>query len=107
MDPLDFTGKAVVVTGGTRGIGAAIAAAFRDAGADVLVCVRTPPEPAGDDFLRADVRDPEQAAALIAEAVARFGRLVHRSAGAAAESRSADGSGGCVDGVTQSGAVPL
>jgi NAD(P)-dependent dehydrogenase (short-subunit alcohol dehydrogenase family) len=46
MDPLDFTGRAVVVTGGTRGIGAAIAAAFQAAGANVLICGRTPPDPA-------------------------------------------------------------
>ncbi|MEU4619446.1 SDR family oxidoreductase [Actinoplanes sp. NPDC023801] len=44
MDPLDFTGRAVVVTGGTRGIGAAIAAAFHAAGADVLICGRNPPD---------------------------------------------------------------
>jgi NAD(P)-dependent dehydrogenase (short-subunit alcohol dehydrogenase family) len=97
MDPLDFTGKAVIVTGGTRGLGAEIAAAFRRAGADVLICARTPPGagrgtagegpgvsagPAGgpgsappEGFFRADVRDPEQAAALINEAVDRFGRL--------------------------------
>ncbi|MBW6434189.1 SDR family oxidoreductase [Actinoplanes hulinensis] len=90
MDPLDFTGRAVVVTGGTRGIGAAVARAFQAAGAHVLVCARTapssdplPPSPSATPraggvapaFFQADVRDPVQAAALIAEAVRRFGRL--------------------------------
>ena len=37
MDPLDFTGRAVAVTGGSGGIGNAIARAFRDAGAEVTV----------------------------------------------------------------------
>ncbi|SDT51335.1 SDR family oxidoreductase [Actinoplanes derwentensis] len=76
MDPLDFAGRAVVVTGGTRGIGAVIASAFRSAGADVLVCARTSPSavPPGD-FFPADVRDPAQASALVAAAVTRFGRL--------------------------------
>jgi NAD(P)-dependent dehydrogenase (short-subunit alcohol dehydrogenase family) len=78
---MDFTGRAVVVTGGTRGIGAAIASAFLAAGARVLVCARHEPTdlPRSDDavaeFVRTDVRDPEQAAALIAAAVERFGRL--------------------------------
>ena len=45
MQTIDFAGRAVVVTGGTRGIGAGIARAFLDAGADVLVCGRS--EPAG------------------------------------------------------------
>ncbi|GIE75199.1 short chain dehydrogenase [Actinoplanes philippinensis] len=95
MDPLDFTGRAVVVTGGTRGIGAAVAAAFHAAGAGVLVCGRTPPDPAVPArassspcsgpplatgvpalaFFPADVRDPAQAAALVDAAVARFGRI--------------------------------
>ncbi|WP_430782586.1 SDR family oxidoreductase [Actinoplanes sp. G11-F43] len=76
MDPLDYAGRAVVVTGGTRGIGAAVAGAFRAAGADVLVCARTSPSgmPPGD-FFRADVRDPAQAAALVEQAVTRYGRL--------------------------------
>jgi NAD(P)-dependent dehydrogenase (short-subunit alcohol dehydrogenase family) len=74
MDALDFTGRSVVVTGGTRGIGAAIARAFRAAGAKVLVCGRNRPDTA-DGFFRADVRDPYQAAALVAEAVRRHGRL--------------------------------
>ncbi len=38
----DFSGCRVLVTGGTSGIGAGIARAFRDAGADVLVTGRRP-----------------------------------------------------------------
>jgi NAD(P)-dependent dehydrogenase (short-subunit alcohol dehydrogenase family) len=76
-DPTDFTGRAVVVTGGTRGIGRVIAARFRDAGADVLVCGRAEPDDLLDGvaFSAADLRDPEQAQALIESAVHRFGRL--------------------------------
>ena len=77
-----LAGKAAVVTGGTRGIGAVIAARFLAAGAAVLVCGRKEPPgelPAGGgrtaQFISADVRDPAQASALIAEAAARFGRL--------------------------------
>jgi NAD(P)-dependent dehydrogenase (short-subunit alcohol dehydrogenase family) len=84
MRATDYAGRAVIVTGGTRGIGAEIARAFLRAGAQVLVCGRSDP---GDGpsppkagrlaarFTRADVRDPDQARKLIGEAVERFGRL--------------------------------
>jgi NAD(P)-dependent dehydrogenase (short-subunit alcohol dehydrogenase family) len=81
MVPVDqpFPGGRVIVTGGTRGIGAGIARGFLRCGARVLVCARNEPAalPAADGrtavFARADVRDPEQARYLVAAAVAAFG----------------------------------
>jgi NAD(P)-dependent dehydrogenase (short-subunit alcohol dehydrogenase family) len=84
MRATDYAGRAVVVTGGTRGIGAEIARAFLRAGGQVLVCGRTGPasgEPlpaAGGRtaaFTGADVRDPAQAQRLIGVAVELFGRV--------------------------------
>ena len=80
-NPVDFTGRSVIVTGGTRGIGKAIAEAFLDAGAGVLVCGRTEPETIPSSggraavFTTADVRDPDQAQAVVAAGVDAFGRL--------------------------------
>lgn len=80
-NPIDFTGRAVIVTGGTKGIGATIAEAFLAAGAEVMVCGRTapaaPPSSAGRTaaFRSTDVRDSAEAAQLVTAAAERFGRL--------------------------------
>jgi NAD(P)-dependent dehydrogenase (short-subunit alcohol dehydrogenase family) len=77
----DFTGRAVIVTGGTRGIGRTIAETFLSCGADVLICGRNEPEqlPAADGrsavFTAADIRDPAQAKTMVSAAVDAFGRL--------------------------------
>lgn len=72
----DLTGRAVVVTGGTKGLGHGLATAFLDAGADVLVCARNAPQSSvAGEFVAADVRDPDQAAGVIDAAIDRFGRV--------------------------------
>lgn len=92
----DYSGRSVLVTGGTKGIGAGIAAAFRDAGADVVVCARKDPGPlpAGLSFAGCDVRDPDQVAALVRTVIERHGRLdvVVNNAGGSPQAMAADAS---------------
>lgn len=90
----NLIGRAVLVTGGTKGLGRALAAAYRSAGADVLVCARNEPEqplPEGVHFLSADLRDAAGAEGVVDAVVSAFGRLdvVVNNAGGSPEADAA------------------
>lgn len=76
-----FEGKVVLVTGGTKGIGAVIAESFLAAGADVMVCARSVSdrlptvEGRSAAFVAADLREADQAAGAVRATVEKFGRI--------------------------------
>ncbi|MEX2211904.1 MAG: SDR family oxidoreductase [Gaiellaceae bacterium] len=74
---MTLAGKAALVTGASRGIGAAVARRLHTEGVRLALASRS-----GDDLglegvvaQPVDVRRPEQLEAIVAEALARFGRL--------------------------------
>ena len=82
-----LNGKVVLVTGGSRGIGAAIARRFASVGGKVAIGCRSGSAAANAVLhdiaamgaegiaVAGDIADPEAARAIVAQVVARFGRI--------------------------------
>ena len=67
--------KSAVVTGGSRGIGLAVAVRLRAEGFHVVTVARHAPRPEDPDFVACDVADPAAVQRLFATVAARFPRL--------------------------------
>lgn len=97
---LDVTNKVCLITGGTSGIGRAIALAFVAAGAKVVAASSSQQKVdairaelgAGHDAVKADVSDEAAVAAAVAHTTKKFGRLdaVIHAAGVIAKAPSID-----------------
>src|SRR5918997_79475 len=84
----EFSGKVALVTGGSRGIGAATARAFAQGGADVAISYSSASSAVADavaaelraqgvraEAFRADQADAAEAAQLVERVVEHFGQL--------------------------------
>jgi NAD(P)-dependent dehydrogenase (short-subunit alcohol dehydrogenase family) len=89
-DTGEFTGKRIVVTGGTKGAGKAIAERFLLGGGTVIVTARSAPHEKTDShFIQADLSTSEGTTGVIREVLDRFRGLdviVHNVGGSSAPS---------------------
>ncbi|NND32800.1 MAG: SDR family oxidoreductase [Saprospiraceae bacterium] len=82
---MDFTDKIVLITGGSRGIGAAISTAFAERGGIVAINYRSKHHVAeklakslpgeGHELFQADIATAPACSALVESVVARYGRI--------------------------------
>jgi NAD(P)-dependent dehydrogenase (short-subunit alcohol dehydrogenase family) len=86
----EFNGKRILVTGGTKGVGKAIADRFLQGGGTVLVTARSAPEEKIESyFIQADVSTSEGTTTVIRETLDRFNGIdiiVHNVGGSSAPS---------------------
>ena len=76
IDPTEFAGKRVLVSGGTKGLGRATVDRFLAGGARVITAARGTPEPIdGVQFVQADLTTAEGGEALAATALERLGGI--------------------------------
>lgn len=74
IDPNEFAGKRVVVSGGTKGLGRATVERFLAGGARVVTAARGNPDPvAGAEFVRADLTTAAGSEMLATAALAQMG----------------------------------
>lgn len=74
---LGLAGRRALVTGGTKGVGAAVVTALREAGATVVAAARTVPSeaPAGLRYIAADVTTAAGCARLVDQTLAYLGGI--------------------------------
>src|SRR5260221_1118910 len=86
----EFDGKRVLVTGGTKGAGKAIADRFQRGGATVIITARSAPvEKKDNHFIQADVSTSEGTTMVINEILNRFEGIdimIHNVGGSSAPS---------------------
>ena len=89
-DANEFRGKRVLITGGTKGAGKAIAERFQRGGATVIVAARSLPDEKTDNhFIQSDVSTPEGTTKVINEILQRFHGIdiiIHNVGGSSAPS---------------------
>lgn len=74
VDPTEFAGKRVIVSGGTKGLGRATVERLLAGGARVMTAARGNPDPiAGVEFVRADLTTAAGGESLAAAALAQMG----------------------------------
>ncbi|MBD2100364.1 SDR family NAD(P)-dependent oxidoreductase [Leptolyngbya sp. FACHB-261] len=74
IDPDELSGKRVLVTGGTKGMGEATVKRLRQAGAKVIATVRSKPNElqSPDLFIQSDISTPDGVKKVIEEVFARL-----------------------------------